>query len=282
MPSGSHGGGGGSHFSGGSSFGGGGFRGGSSGGGGGRPRGPVRFHIGHHYFIISEGRAGFLSFLIALMFMAIFLIVTLSTTLGVSDKAINKIKVDRAYYLDMIEYAELHNEYLVEGSVTGIFYDADCDHWKFDYKIPYTENGTQKYLEGYTFYVYTTENIKNIRVNDVLTFAVDSNPITSNTDSINVDYKNIPLTDDGQYIKCINGKKTSITIISIASVVVAGCIAGAILIVIKSKQKQQAKVAEEKAKELAEEKRLNRRCPYCSGKLSPDDKKCPNCGASLD
>lgn len=89
MPSGSHGGGGGSHFSGGSSFGGGGFRGGSSGGGSGRPRGPVRFHIGHHYFIISEGRAGFLSFLIALMFMAIFLIVTLSTTLGVSDKAIN-------------------------------------------------------------------------------------------------------------------------------------------------------------------------------------------------
>lgn len=109
MPSGSHGGGGGSHFSGGSSFGGGGFRGGSSGGGGGRPRGPVRFHIGHHYFIISEGRAGFLSFLTALMFMAIFLIVTLSITLGVNDKAINKIKVDRAYYLDMIEYAELHN-----------------------------------------------------------------------------------------------------------------------------------------------------------------------------
>ncbi len=282
MPSGSHGGGGGSHFSGGSSFGGGGSRGGSSGGGGGRPRGPMRFHIGHHYFIISEGRAGFLSFLTALMFMAIFLIVTLSITLGVSDKAINKIKVDRAYYLDMIEYAELHNEYLVNGEVTDRFYNEDCDRWYVTYKINYQENGVDKTLNGYTFSVYTSEAIRSIRVGDSMQLAVNSNPITSNTDSINVDYKNIPLTDDGEYIKCINGKKISITIISIASVVVAGCIAGAILIVIKSKQKQQAKVAEEKAKELAEEKRLNRRCPYCSGKLSPDDKKCPNCGASLD
>lgn len=281
MPSGSHGGGGGSHFSGGSSFGGGFHR--SSGSGSGRSHGPMRFHIGPNFYVINERRAGILSFLATLMFMAVFLIVTLSITLGVNNQAIKKIEVDRAYYLDMIEYAELHNEYLVDGVVTDRFYSEDSDRWYFTYTIKYTDaTGVEKDLNGYTFYVYTAETISSIRIGDVMQFAVNSNPITSDTDSINVDYKNIPLTDDGEYISCVNGKKVNIIIITVASIALAACIAGAIMIVIKSKQKEEAKAAEEKAKEAAEVERLNRHCPYCNSKLSPDDKKCPNCGAGLE
>ena len=284
MPSGSHGGG--SHFSGGGSFGGGsgGSHGGGSFGGVDGSRGPIRFHIGPRFYIISGQRANAFSMLIMLILIGIFLIFSMSSSISLNNKRLKIIHTDREYYIDMIDYAQADSSrgLITEGRVTDKFYNSDVDSWYFTYEIEYVQNGETQSLNGESCYVYTNETIKNIRIGDVMLFAVNSNPITADTDSVNVDYKDIPLTDDGEYMQCINSRKVCVVVLIVAIIAIAGSVFGIVTIIKKSRQKEEALAAEAKAKETAEQKRLNRHCPYCNSKLDPNDKKCDNCGASLE
>lgn len=192
--SGSHGGGGGSHF------GGGGSSSGSSGGGRrhGRP-------YGRHSTVIFFGRGGVSSvFAVLAIFALIFAIVC--TTIASGNKSyLKQIEADYMYYQDMIDDAYARQalgdgSYLVDGVIVSKFQSDSCDKWYVTY---YFLDQNDKPVKGYTYSIYTWDQVKDKDAGDVIKLAVDSNPITQDTDSINVDYKNTTLKDDGEYAKLL-------------------------------------------------------------------------------
>lgn len=91
---------------------------------------------------------------------------------------IRKVETDRAYYLQMIEYAEEHPEFQKEGVVTDKFYNEDDYMWYFEYTIDYVgDDGLIHKLKGYTFSVYTFTEISKIIVGERLNFAVNNKDV---------------------------------------------------------------------------------------------------------
>jgi hypothetical protein len=216
MPSGSHsgsrGGGGGSHFGGGSSS-------GSSGGGRwhGRPH-------GRHVSIVFFGRRVSSAF-VALAVFALFLAIV--CTLGVSgDKSyLQQIESDYMYYQDMIDDAYDKqilgdSSYLVDGVIISKFQSDTCDKWYVTY---YFLDKDGEKVDGYTYSIYTWNQVKDMDPGDIIKLAVDSNPITQDTDSINVDYKYTTLEDDGEYAQLLKKRKIMKTA-AISLYIVAGAL----------------------------------------------------------
>lgn len=284
MPSGSHGGSEGSHSSGGSSS------GGSSGSYGGGGSGsfhiftadrPMHWHHrSHHYYVSGSNANEFISTLVYALFCFIIagaLIFALSSTL----KDIEKIVVDRDYYLDMIENAEKNHSYQKQATITDIFYNEDCGKWYITYAIPYTEEwGTtirEFELSGYTYSIYTREQVKQFEIGQQITVACNSQTVTSRTDSITLDYKNYPLSADGEYMQA-NNSKVGIIIV-LCSFAVAGVIF-VIIAVVSLKRKVMKSKEPMTPQEVMEADGFNR-CAYC-GAYSEDKTKCPNCGAVIE
>ena len=270
MPSGSHGGGGGgSHFGGGSS-GGSHFGGGSYGSN--RPSSPIRFYFfGHHYYVSSANSSKISSMFTVAIFIIMFLIFSVFALVS-NNKNINKIVVDREYYLQMIENAENDNDYKKLGVVTDKFYNEDCNKWYFTYSLTTDDGGT---LRGYTFSVYTFDEISQYNVGDTLEFAVNSKVVTPETDSINMGYKNIPLENDGEYVNCLKTKKTSIVCISILSIVLT-----IMVIVIVREIKKYAVKATPGQGNIEDLKPGETFCEYCGSVIPKGNAKCVNCGSS--
>lgn len=278
MPSGSHGGSGGSHSSGGSSSGGGFYSGGSSSGSGShggvsKSSRPINIRFfGRHYYISAHNSSKVSVFASVIFFCLIFLVISVVLLID-SNSQIKKIKVDREYYLNMIENAENDNDYLKVGYLTDKFYNEDCEKWYFTYEIP-TDDG--KILSGYTFSVYTFEEISEFAIGMHMDFAVNSKVVTIYTDSINMGYKDIPLENDGEFISARDMKNYSILFISIMSALVVLFVVITILRIKKYAQKT--------AVTKGEPKNLNNGeiyCNYCGSKLNKNSNKCNNCGASV-
>lgn len=280
MPSGSHGGGGGgSHFggsSGGSHF-------GSSSGGnryGGLYNGPrqvgrapIRFYYfgwgGRYYAINSADRRNVFSQIFAaliVLFISVFICVTSVVS---SNASIRKIESDYIYYQDMIAYAEEHNELLVTGTVKTKFLNEDVGKYYITYYF-LDQNGEK--VDGYTFSIYTYDEVKNVHSGDDIELAVDSNPITQDTDSINLDYKDMPLSKDGEYESLKNGKITSI-LVSVSMLVLFETV---IVISLVKQLKNNAQQVEK----VGDEPTYSYVCTYCGAKLKKDDTSCPKCGSS--
>jgi len=179
----------------------------------------------------------------------------------------------------MIEYAEDNPEYIKTGKITGKFYNEDCEKWYLEYEID-TYNGGS--LEGYTFSVYSDSQIKQYRIWDTMEFAVDSVPVTSSTDSINMDYKNIPLEDDGEY-QSLKSDRVIIIIVLVVLPIIA-----IILIVsgIKQFKKNMQYESDDNSDILKTYPKTTSQpqqssCPYCRTKMKPGATNCPNCGATL-
>ena len=282
MPSGSHGGGGGSHFGGS----GGGHFGGFSGSGGShytfggshysgprRPgRAPIHFHFfywgGRRYALAEDDNTKFRSFLFA-CFGILFAMIFVAIIIFASSGEMKKIKNDYDYYQDMIAYAEAHTEYLVEGKVEGKFYNEDYGKWYLTYTF-LDENSRE--VEGYTFCIYTREEARDFVIGQTIELAVDSVPITQRTDSINMDYKDLPLERDGQYVSV---KRTLILTIVI-EIALAGALAFCAVMAIKTFKAK----AEPANKDGSISPKLKYICTYCGAKLKEDDTTCPNCGSS--
>lgn len=290
MPSGSHGGSRGSHSSGGSrsSFGGGRS---SFGGSHHRHHGntifmhhghPRRFRWGHRYYIYSSGSQSILTLFMALLGFAFFFIFMQGVTLSAYKDDLVLIEEDYYYYQDMISYAEAHRDegYIVDATVTGKFYNDDAEKYYITYKIR-TDSGL--WLKGYTYSCYTLAQASNFRVNTTIEVAVDSVPITSSTDSITLDYKNMSLENDGEYVNTKNKIKSLRTTIGITVAIGLAILAGAILYAYKKKELAEEKEAKEE-KEKEEARELNStttQCAYCGATYSKSEKKCHCCGATL-
>lgn len=296
MPSGSHRGSRGSHSSGGSRSGGfsrgsrgsrsGGFSVGSRGshfGGGHRHHGggihihahrPLRIRFGRRYYVYSTGvQSRFAIFGILFVFALIF---TFAMNLRRQDAQydINLIEQDYYYYQDMIRYAESH-DMVVEGVVVDKFYNPEADRYYVIYEI---ETGNGQKLEGYTYSCYTETEVGKYRRGGSIDIAVDQMPITSSTDSINMDYKDMPLTKDGEYL-LVQAELREATISFVICVIVdIAIVVGFVIYAYKKKEVEEDKGATPTQTEKVEEDVY---CNYCGSLLSKDAKKCSSCGAAV-
>ncbi len=269
MPSGSHSGSFGSHSSGGSSFGG-------THNGGGSHSSPGRFghgtfiFFGRSYSIRSSRTNLFIILAFTFLFLGIF-----SALIAASSKSsINKIETDYRYYQNMIGYAENHPTYLTNAKVSGRFFNRNANKWYITYEFD-TTDGRNITVEGYTFSIYSEDEAYAFHINDEIEIAVDSDPITTNTDSIPTDYKNISLNKDGEYVNA----KRSLTLSRVGYILLfpscIACIILSVIIEIKAKRKQEI---EEKQKQAFPKTKI---CPYCGNETSGDETKCLSCGANL-
>lgn len=268
MPSGSHGGSSGSHGGGGSS---GGHWGGSSRGGSGSNRRTTPIHWvwhGRTYYVPVSSGSAFQGWITAIIVIFFFAIISVSLIAG-SSSNIHKIKVDRDYYIHMIEKAEQNENYKKEGSIKDIFYNEDCGKWYFTYEISYSGG----VLEGYTYSVYSESEIYEFEIGETLYFAVNNQNVNKDTDSINMGYKNIPIENDGEYI---SAKKT----ITISSVILAAFIVVEIVLVILTIRqfKKHIMVSADTSNLTEEEKKKT--CKYCGTMFKDGETKCSSCGAS--
>lgn len=274
MPSGSGGhGGGGSHFGGGggSHFGGGG-RGGS---GGGRPPRPIYFGFGgtRYYVPLKKSNAIRSFFVLAIFFVVVAAVLMLGGFAPNND--LKKITADRQRYIEMINRAEKDSSYVREGTITGTFYNSDCGKWYFTYVIP-TDDGYGN-LEGYSYSIYDANEIKNFVPGETLEFAVGFTPVTPSTDSIDMGYKNKPLTDDGEYIDLIKERRNLRLFAALAVLAALSLgILGAVLLLRNLRKKETAGETTEDENGIP-----IRRCEYCGSVLLDGETKCPNCGASI-
>lgn len=280
MPSGSHGGSRGSHGSGGSSFGGssgGGFRGGHGGFGGGFRRSPFFRTI-----IISRGirtavpqKYSGLSFFASLLVMAAFFMTFFGVILTISSSSsLSKIKADYVYYQQMIAEAEADPSLQITGTIIDKFYNEDCKKWYITYEFPHHFEGT---IDGYSFSVYTFEEVSKFKIGGDIELAIN-NPIPdSETDSVPMDYKDMPLSRDGEYVTTLSSQRTGIGLFVVAAV----CIIGAILVYVVLRKKTKADYEKEQKEKAEKEKKLREtpRCKYCGNKIAKGQQICPGCGA---
>lgn len=275
MPSGSHGGSGGSHSSGGASSGGS-WGGGSSrsGGGSSRPPRPMNIWFFGRYYHISAGNSSKVTKFMPFIIFSLFLIFVAVVLLLQVNSQIEKIKVDRTYYLDMIENALNDSDYIKDGVITDKFYNEDCKKWYFTYTI-ITNDGEE--LDGYTYSVYTREEINQFYIGQHLNFAVNSKIVTLNTDSINMEYKGIPLENDGEYIVALETKTATIVVICVFSALIALFIVLTILRI--KKYSQKTAFDSSNAKNITNDE--DTYCRYCGSRIRNGYDKCEHCGASL-
>lgn len=281
MPSGSHGGGGGGGHFGGGGFGGSHF-GGSSGGshfggsyyhGPKRPgRAPIVFHYfywgGTRYVIENDDRVKIRSKIFSAV-AVFFIMLCCLFVIFASVSNVNKIKKDYLYYQDMIAYAEEHPDYMITGKIQTKYYNEDAGKWYLTYYF-YTAEDVR--VDGYTYSIYNDSQIKSFHSGDNIQLAVDSIPLTTETDSINYDYKNTTLWDDGEYTNAVSGIAISVVV----EITLLGVMVFLIISVVKDYKKLAKKVDENGNAEI----KYKYICTYCGGKLTEDDKSCPHCGSS--
>ena len=285
MPSGSHsgghGGGGGSHF------GGGGSSGGSHSGGGfnSRNRGyrngrtVYYFGSGYHRRYMYGGAYTAFSLLRAIGIFLLVLGLVVLLTLTSYNSQLKNIKADYVYYQDMIADAEEHlangdDSYFVDGKVISKFKNSECNKWYITYSF-LDKDG--RVVEGYTYSIYTWEQVKDMDNGDTIKLVVDSKPITQDTDSINVDYKNTSLMDDGEYAKIVKNKRNTRNV-SIVFICIAVTLIGSSIII---KIKASKKALEDGQDNTNSSYNGYRRCRFCDRFLDEDETYCKDCGAKV-
>lgn len=299
MPSGSHGGSSGSHRSGGASFGGHGSSG-SSGGShrGGGPNnhgGPHRDNGWHHHvdvgyrryrwgrtvYVVPSEKASIITILTCLIFFCFIFSTILAFDVAQSVKDVNNIKNDYYYYQNMISKAENNSEYLKTGFVTDHFLNEDCDKWYFTYKIA-RDDVPVGWLEGYSYSCYTLEEVSKFEIDSEIEIAVNSKVVTDSTDSIPMDYKNMPLKKDGEYLNCVKERTLDIVLL------VSGCVGFVVLIAINIRvfTKYKEKVSNSNSRTKSSNSSYSKsgsakHCSYCGASVSSNARNCSSCGAKI-
>lgn len=251
-----------------------------------RVRAPRVYSVAGRSYRLTPKRQSSFSLLAMLVFFMVILSIVGGVIMNNANKDISVIKSDFEKYHSMIEYAENNPEYLVEGKVTGIYTDEGFTKYYYTYEF---ETATGAKVEGYTFYLYTLENLKslNIAKNSPVTLAVDTSPITLSTDSIPLDFKNFNLEDDEEYTKAQSSSKTGKMMLSICASVGGVGLIVAIIVFFTSKksEKEQPQTVTDTASNssnpsinLSQNSKSNV-CNYCGARLGSNDTNCKNCGA---
>lgn len=193
-----------------------------------------------------------------------------------AQSQMNLIEDDHDYYCNLVRYAILHPDFQKTGEITGKFENRACRKWYLTYSLQ-TDSGQT--LEGYTYSLYSREEIFEFEIGEEIQLAVDAKVVTLSTNSINMDYLDIPIENDGEYILANGLKKTSMIFMIVMFCLSAGSFVAGIF-----KMKKEMKL-NELEKEKASNTQIDdnvKRCPYCGSKQNPEDKNCKNCGASFN
>lgn len=270
MPSGSHSSGGGSHFGGGShSSGGSHFGGGSSQSNSSKS---VNIRIGGRSYIVPGKASSFSVLIIVFVLLAVFSGMMFLGASG-AESDIKIIKNDYVYYQDMIAKTKTNPDLIKEAEITGKFYNEDCDKWYIEYEIISDIN-----LPGHTFSVYSYEEISNFDIGQIIQVAVDSETVKITTDSIPMDYENMPIEKDGEYIE-LTKEKTTLKIIGF---VLIGVDVFVLIGAIYSRKKQKSLSNTQDQQSTIQDENVDKKdtpfsCSYCGAIINGD--KCSNCGA---
>ena len=289
---------------GGGSSGGGGW--GSSGGGHSRPPRSYGYRNGHRVVFIhgSSGpymrtsSSAILTILRILLFVCIFGCFIMGSIWSTENNFKAEIEKDFVYYQEMISNAQAKEaqgqDYIIDATVTGIYTRYDSDgKYRILYKFQ-TQNGIG--IDGYTFDTYTKEEAEAVRAQGYIEIAVDQNPITTYTDSIDVAYANTTLDDDGQYVY---RKREANKDLTIAICFGVGIVLFAVLQIVLTKKFTKKDNGESTANATnttkdneAEQKysyttnvnyppRKKRKCLYCNSRIKDGEDTCSRCGASV-
>ena len=258
----------------------------------------INGYRGNRYYV-SNGVSSGLSIMGFFAFMlAIFGIILLSLGYSIADQTAQDIKIieqDYAKYQSMIKTAENNNEYMLfttDENAAVITMQEKCDRsdkyflrYEFKDKNGYT-------VEGYTFCTYTQEDMLKAEYQEgqkiQLALSTKKTEITQRTNSIDYNYKNTKIEDDGDYIALTNKDVKGIE----RGFKVGGYFAlfGGISLIVASTvlYYKKRKIYEENqssttAPEATQPKPNSNStfCMYCGSKISADDAKCSSCGASV-
>ena len=181
----------------------------------------------------------------------------------------------------MIVEAELDpNTYIVDAIVTGRFYEDNYDKYYITYKIPLdnAEYTGDLYVAGYSFSVYDKEEIEQFSVGDLIDVAIDTPGVFTYTDSVPMDYKDMPIEKDGEYQKAASTQRVLRTIFLSAIVLGVGWVI-VFIVLTKKAEKEYVKAHPVNASVVKKADAANY-CEYCGTYMVRDNNpKCPACGA---
>ncbi len=206
---------------------------------------------------------------ILVLFVAILYLGLLFVRQG---QTIQLVKDDHAYYANMIEhasdgqymYADVINQFQGEGGKYYITYNMQVN------------NRDLWYEDGYTYSIYTMEEASEIFRSGQIEIVVDRLPLSVLTDSINADYLDYDITDDGTYINAVRTRTTVLIIGFIAIIGFGSLIFG----YFKMMFKYQMNSNHQTNQSVYSSSTSNEYCIYCGSVMSIHSDKCPNCGAS--
>ena len=155
------------------------------------------------------------------------------------------------------------------------------------------------HLEGYSFSVYTLSTAP--RIDDTIKVAVNSATVTLDTDSIPMDYKDIPLSEDGEYIVALQNRQTRNILFIVSAICFVGGIAVYVTLTVKTRndynskkashpKEVERKTAPKSAPDKTEDIGTNFddpfaknyfKCPKCGADVLADQKNCSICGTKL-
>jgi hypothetical protein len=274
MPSGSHGGSAGGHSSGGASFG-----GGRSFGGGGYHSRPVRvqpyyFPFFGHTYVIGTQRHNHIMSLVGGAFLVGFVFV-ICLVMSLSQTDVKKIKEDRDYYLNMIDTAQA--EQIIDAKVKGQFLGEGGKYYiTYNIELP---NGSYLWsADGYSFSMYSMAEASAIYRNGTIQVVVDGLPLTGETDSIPLDYRDFELDDDGSYTAVMRRTK----IMRVMSYTAGAALLILLFFIVKLTFSHKQTEEESKAAAIpagAEQGQGRIYCAYCGGVMEAGRDSCPRCGS---
>lgn len=286
MPSGSHaGGGGGGGHSGGS------FSGGGSTGG---PRGP-RWGFGRGFYgpgviIINNrpyrmGKGAGIGYFLSLfaVFIAIFVLFGGVTMFVGGNSEKNLREEQHEYYQVMITQAKRNPEQrIVMAQVDGIMRHEASGK----YQVLYHYGAI---TDGYTYYIYTLQQASAIRDEGLIEIALETDKATINlnTDSVNTDYLDYPLSADGEYAEALQQKNIGLGMLIGGGAGIAVFVVLAVVLFKKCAKPYEANDNNggnggngNNGGSTSYEDEVTY-CQYCGARLKKGDSKCPECGARV-
>lgn len=246
-----------------------------------RHHGPVghgHTHYPHHHhrtYVYHSGHGVLISplsalFMVLMFFCFIFTII-MFVNVNEAKNMLGAIQNDYEYYQSIIEYAETHPSCQIEGEIIGKYYDDKYDKYFIEYKY--------KHVTDYSFYIYDEQDINNMNIGDTILLACDS---VDKTITINMDYKNYSLEEDGEYNYYLKRSKNGF----LAYIGVAGIIAMIVIVsVIETKYRKKEKESDTTTSTTTStttntSAQTNQYCAYCGSKVTNDSAKCSVCGAT--
>lgn len=199
------------------------------------------------------------------------------------------VENDYIYYQDMITFAEQKqregdSRFIIEGTITGKFESEYNNKWYLTYEFEYllfpnTSSTLTDTVSGETYAVYNYEDIRSITPGSTILLATYDAVLSENTDTVNIDYKNTKLEDDGYYLHIKNGDMFP----QILCFAVAGGSALLFIFLIFKQVKNLKGGSGNEIDEPQTEKStpsLTKECPYCGATMASSKSKCPNCSAT--